>query len=166
MPQVVGRAFRDQPTAPDHADAITHALGLVEIVRGDEDGDALSAREIEQVSAKAGGGDGVEAGGGLVEEDHGWSMEERACERELLLHSPAPGTDELVAAFQQPEVTQQLDDPVVALVGWQVPEPSEVLEVVGGRETLVEPRMFQEHAALSAHRAPPSPIASWPSTLA
>ena len=78
VPQVVGWTFGDQPTVPDHADAVTHALGFVEIVRGDEHGHALSPSEIEQVGAEPGCRDGVEACGGLVEEDHGWTMEERA----------------------------------------------------------------------------------------
>ena len=76
--EVVGWARRDQAAVTDHADAVTHALRFVEVVGGDEDGDVLPAGEVEQVGAEPGRGHRVEARGGLVEEDHGRPMEERA----------------------------------------------------------------------------------------
>ena len=44
------------------------ALGLVHVVGGDEEGDALAGESEEEVPERA-AGDGVDAGGGLVEED-------------------------------------------------------------------------------------------------
>src|ERR1700722_3621974 len=67
--QLVERALRDQPPLRDHADAVGHALGDLEDMRGHDDGaargDALAQHGLD-LARRA----GVEAGERLVEDDH------------------------------------------------------------------------------------------------
>ena len=64
------------------------ALGLVHVVGGDEEGDSLGGEEEEEIPEGA-AGDGVDAGGGLVEEDDFGGVDDGAGEGEALL--PAAG---------------------------------------------------------------------------
>ena len=71
----------------DVADAAA-AFGFVHVVGGDEEGDALAGELKEEVPEGA-AGDGVNAGGGLVEEDDFGGVDDGAGEGEALL--PAAG---------------------------------------------------------------------------
>ncbi len=84
--QLVERALGDQPAAGDDADAVGHALGDFEDVRGHDDGaaggDALAQHVLDLAR-----GAGVEAGQRLVEDDELGVVHQRAGERHLLPHA-------------------------------------------------------------------------------
>ena len=85
-------ADRDELRHVDVADAAA-ALGLVHVVRGDEEGDALAGELEEQIPQRA-ARDGIDAGGGLVEEDNLRRMDDGAGERQALF----PSAGELAGA--------------------------------------------------------------------
>ena len=84
--QFVERAFGDQPAAGDDADAVGHALGDFEDMRGHDDGAAGGDALAQHVLDRAGGA-GVEAGQRLVEDDQLGIVHQRAGERHLLPHA-------------------------------------------------------------------------------
>ena len=67
-PERVGRALGDDPPAGDHGDAVGEVLGLVHVVRGEQDRRAELAQARDQLPGLAARGR-VEARGRLVEED-------------------------------------------------------------------------------------------------
>ena len=58
---------QDELALVDHADAVGHLLGLLDVVRGQDDGDAALAQRAHHLPHVAAQLD-VDAGGGLVEE--------------------------------------------------------------------------------------------------
>ena len=82
----------DQLRLVDVADAAT-TLGLVHVMRGDEEGDAFAGELKEQVPERA-ARYRVDAGGGLIEEDNLGRVDDGAGKSEALL----PSTGELSGA--------------------------------------------------------------------
>ena len=66
---LVGRADHRDPAVVDDADPVG-LLGLLEVVRRQEDGRAVLVADVAQVVPQAAAADRVEARGGLVEEQH------------------------------------------------------------------------------------------------
>ena len=75
----------------DVADAAA-TLGLVHVMGGDEEGDSLAGEEEEEVPEGA-AGDGIDAGGGLVEEDDFGRVDDGAAEGEALFPAAGEGAD-------------------------------------------------------------------------
>jgi hypothetical protein len=84
--QLVGRALRDDPAAVEDGDPIGELVGLVEVLRGQEDGDA-AGREIADAVPHLAAAARVEPGGGLVEEDHLRRPDQRHGQVEAPAHS-------------------------------------------------------------------------------
>src|SRR3972149_1569621 len=68
----------------------TDLLGFGQVMRGEEDGPPFARGQFQQVLPQRRGGDGVEAGCRLVEEDQLRPMEEGAGGRQRLLHPAGP----------------------------------------------------------------------------
>ena len=96
----------DQPAAGDHADAVGHALGDFEDMRGHDDGaagrDAL-AQHVLDLPRRA----GVEAGQRLVEDDQPRLVHQRAGERHLLPHALGEALAALVGVRREAEPADQ-----------------------------------------------------------
>ena len=91
--QVERRAEGDELAFVQDGEAIA-VLGLFHEMGGDEDGDAfLIAERLEilpEVAARA----GVEAGGGLVEQQNRWGVNQAFCELDAALHASGECLDE------------------------------------------------------------------------
>ena len=83
--QLRGRAERDNLAAKDERQAVA-VLGLLHVMRGDKDGDALLRHLVNQIPELA-ARDGIDAGGRLVEKDDGRPVQHRAAQREPLFPS-------------------------------------------------------------------------------
>ena len=76
------RALRDDVAAVDDADAVGEDVGLLEVLGGEEDGDAVLVREPADLLPERGAALRVEACRGLVEEqDRGRCTSARARSR-------------------------------------------------------------------------------------
>ena len=84
--QFVQRALRDEPAAGDDADAIGHALGDLQDMRGHDDG-AAGLDVLAQHGLDLAGGAGIEAGERLVEDDELGLVHQRAGQRHFLAHA-------------------------------------------------------------------------------
>src|SRR5688500_16799536 len=83
--QVVRRVDTDD-RLPEEGDAVAQAIGLVEVVGAEEHRAALAAHRDDELTHRL-GRIGIEAGGGLVEEEHARLVERGARDRHLLLHA-------------------------------------------------------------------------------
>src|SRR5450759_1427852 len=143
---LVGVTVGDEPPTSHDADQRAEALGLREVVGGQEHRQALFGHEAQQVVAKDGRRDRVQARGRLVQEDEARPVKQRAQHRELLLHAAAPRAHELAAPLPQPDAFKQLLDAGLALRLGDVPDPGEELEVLPGGEPLVQAAVLHEGA--------------------
>ena len=84
--QLIERALGDEPAVRDDADAVGHALGDFQDVRGHDDG-AASAYALAQHVLDLARGAGIEPGQRLVENDDARVVHQRAGERHLLAHA-------------------------------------------------------------------------------
>ena len=101
--ELVGRAGHEQLRQVEVAD-LAAALGLVHVVRGDEQRDALGG-ELEQQIPQLAARDRIDAGGRLVEEDDARLVHQRGAEREPLL--PAAGEQAGAAIDVRPDVRER-----------------------------------------------------------
>jgi hypothetical protein len=81
-----GAARRDDTPVVEVDDLVT-ALDLVEIRAGQQDGRASGVEVVEEIPELE-PRQRVDTGGGLVEQQDRWPVQERADERQLLLHAP------------------------------------------------------------------------------
>src|SRR5690606_14489645 len=96
-----GRADGDELAAGEYGDAVA-VLGLVEHLGGEEDGDAAVA-EGAQVLPDLLAQRGVEAGGGLVDDEQAGLVEQGSGEEQALLHAAGDAAGEALAGVPQLE---------------------------------------------------------------
>ena len=97
----------DQLALADDADAVGHLLGLVDVVRGEDDGDARVAQAPHQRPHVAAQLD-VDAGGRLVEEEDLGLVRERLGDEDAALHPARQRHDLVVALLPQRQLAQHL----------------------------------------------------------
>ena len=90
----------------------------------------------------------VETGVGLVQEEQNGLVQERAAEREPLLHAVRVHGDAVVARLPEAEALEQHPDPLAPL-GHAV-EPAVEVEVLEGGQLAVDERLVSQEADLSA----------------
>ena len=100
----------------DDADAIGHALGDFENVRGHDDG-AAGARALAQHRLDLARGAGVETGQRLVQNDHARVVNQRAGERHLLPHALGEALAALARMRRKAEPVQKLAARAAAIAG-------------------------------------------------
>src|SRR5690606_36227300 len=106
--QRVGRALEHEPALAEDREAMA-ALGLVHVVRRDEDGRAPIG-ELEEALPELAPRLGIDAGRRLVEEDKLRIVDDGAREREPLLLAAAEAVGELAAPIDEPVVIHELVD--------------------------------------------------------
>ena len=102
-----GRALRDDAAVVDDADAVGDAVGLVHVMGGQEDGDALGFVELFDVSPELVAALRIEAERGLVEEEDLRRVQEAAGDFETPLHAAGELLDLIVAALPEFEELEQ-----------------------------------------------------------
>ena len=92
---VVRRPEDEELSFAHDGDSVGELVGLLEVVGGEEDRFVLLFELLEEISDGA-AGDGVEAGGGLVEEEDVGAADQRAGERDLAFVAAAEVLDVFV----------------------------------------------------------------------
>ena len=77
----------------DDPDAVSEHVRLLEVLRGEEHGHALLPREAGDLRPEGAPALGIEAGGGLVEEEDRGTVDEREGQVEAALHPAGVGAD-------------------------------------------------------------------------
>ena len=114
--QLLGGALGGDLAVVEHGDAVGEFVGLVQVLRGEEDGDAVGdelADDLPHVVAGA----RVEAGGRLVEEDDPRVADQGHGDVEAALHAAGVGGGGLLRGLDEVEALQQFggDPPPLAL---------------------------------------------------
>ena len=102
----VKRAFGDKPSRRDDADAVGHAFGHFQNMRGHDHG-AAGAHAFLQQSLDVARGYGVEAGERFIQDDQPRVVHQRSGQRHLLAHALGKSLAALVQMRLQPERDQQ-----------------------------------------------------------
>ena len=110
---------QDQLAAIDHADAVGHLLGFLDVMRGEDDGDARLTHRPHQAPHVLPQLD-VDAGGRLIEEQDLRLMRERLGDHDAALHAAGQRHDLAVLLVPERQVFQHfLDEGRVRLLAEQ-----------------------------------------------
>ena len=105
--ELVGGALGDHLAAVDHRDPVGEAVGLVEVLGGEQDGRAGGDPLLDRLP-EADPAARVEAGRRLVEEEHRRAGDERGGEVEPAAHPARVGADQALGGVGEFEVLEQL----------------------------------------------------------
>ena len=97
---------QQDPAVVDDADPVRHLLGLLDVMCGQDDGDALGAQPAHQRPHVAAEVD-VHAGGRFIEEEHVGFVAERLGDHHPPLHAARQFDDSGIALVPQRQVAQQ-----------------------------------------------------------
>src|SRR6202044_886525 len=120
--EFIGTALRNDPPAVENGDQVCQPAGLVEVLGGKEDRDAVGDQLADDVPHGAAAA-GVQPGGGLVQEDQPRIAEQGHGEVETTLHAARIGGHGLAGGVEEVEAIEQLAYPSPARI------PTEVAEV-------------------------------------
>ena len=146
------------PDAPEgHQPSRVHqgdpaaVLRLVQVVRGDDDGDAPAGEPVDEAPELA-PGDGVHAAGGLVQEEEAGPVEDGAGQRQPLLPAAGKGAGQEVLPARKPG---RLQGPLLPL-GQEGPaqavDAAEKAQVLRDGQVLVEAEPLAHVADAALHR--------------
>ena len=110
-----GVAPGDDLAVVDDDDVVGQALGLVEVLGGEHDGGAPVDEGVDH-GPQLGPGPGVEAGGGLVEEEHAGAGHEGGGQVEPAPHAARVAGDDPVGGLGEGEVVEQDRGPLGRLL--------------------------------------------------
>jgi hypothetical protein len=127
------------------------ALGLVHEVGGDEQGHAILTRELDHQLPELVAGDGVHAGGGLVEDEHVRPVHHGHGQRQALAHAQRQLVGQLVGHVGQLEAGHHLGDARVALRSGHFEDARVQVEVLAHGEFAVERKGLRHVAHAAAH---------------
>ena len=136
--------------AVEHDDVVGQAIGLLEVLRGQQQRRAVAhelAEQVPQLDAAA----GIEARGRLVEEEHGRRRDEAGGEVEPAAHAAGERPHEPVGGVGEAQALEQLVGPRADHGPRQVVEAADHLEVRARREQAVDGGLLAGQAELRAH---------------
>ena len=128
----------------DHDDAVGQRVGLVEVLGGEQDGDAVGDEPADHAPHALPAG-GVEPGGRLVEKQHRRAHHQAGGQVEAPAHAARVALDHAVGGVGELEQLEQLGRPAPRL---GAPQPAELAD----------------HHQVLAPREASSSVASWPVT--
>ena len=128
-------------------------VGLFEVLRGEEEGDAVLAVEALDVVPEVLSADGVEAGGGLVQEDDRGLVDERRGEVEAALHAAGIAADPPVGVFGEADDVEQVGDALLDLLPGDVEEAGLQAEQLSSGLEHVEADLLEGDADLVSDAA-------------
>src|SRR5262245_49787255 len=149
----LGRVQHHQPTVVDDCDPVA-VLGLVHVVRGQEDGDVLQPAQLLDVGPDRGAGLRIEPDRRLVEEQYPGRVQQPAGDLQPPLHAAGVGADQAGPPVPQPDHLEHL-----AAAGRQhgLGHPVQLgveAQVLLGAEVLVQGRILEHQADVAADLVP------------
>src|SRR6266852_6703943 len=141
--QLLERALGDETAAGDDADAVGHALGDFEDMRGHDDG-AAGAHALAQHGLDLARRAGVEPGQRLVEDDQPGLVHQRAGERHLLPHALGERLTAFMAVRAEAEPVDKVARARLGGRGVDAPQAGDEFEILEGRQLVVDHRLVGE----------------------
>ena len=152
--QLLGRALGDDVPVVDDPDPVGERVGLLEVLRREEDGHALVAGEPGDLGPERASALRVEARRRLVEEEDRRPVHEREREVEPALHAARVAADLAVGGEREPDPLEQLLRPGPALGAWDAVERALQPEVLAAGEQVVECGLLERGADRRADLRP------------
>ena len=149
--ELVGGALGDHVAVVDHHDPVGEAVGLLEVLRGQQHGRARRRARLDRLP-HAQPRAGVEARGGLVEEQHRRPVDERGGQVEPPAHAAGVGLGGPLGRLGQLEALEQLVRAHPRLLAGHVVELAHHLEVLEAGQVLVHRRVLAREADLRSQR--------------
>ena len=151
-----GRVERDDPTLGHDRDAVAQLLGLVEVVRGQQDRHLPSAETgdvVQELEADA----RVQADRRLVEEQDLRVRQQRTRDLEASALAAAVGVDRAVDELAEPERRAELADASVGVLVIETPQAGVHGEVPPAGQRAVDGRLLEDDRADAAGLARVTP---------
>ena len=142
-----GAAGKEAAVVED--DDVVAALRFVHVMRGDEDrAPALGCGgDLGELVPDGAAGLRVEADGGLVEDQDGRIVDQRARDLEAPLHAAGERADDRVAHAGEADPRELLLGSVAALAARDAEDGAVEVEVLAGSQPVVERRILEDDAA-------------------
>ena len=150
--QCLGRAQRHQIAFIQNGEPVA-AFGFFHQVGGDDDGDVLLIAEDLQVLPKIAPGAGIEAGGGLVEQQNLGMMKQTLGELDAALHASGESFDPIGGAVEQSDAGQNFVDSCLEFGAAQAVEVSLMPEIFVGGELGIDALRLEDDADVAAQRS-------------
>ena len=148
--QLRGRVLGDDEPARDDPDAVGELVGLLEVLRGQEDRGAL-VLEAADLVPEGDPAHRVQARGGLVEEEHLGLVDERHREVQAAAHAAGVGADTAVLGLGEPDALDQLRGAAAHGAGRDAVQRGLELHELLARHEHVERRLLERDADAPAH---------------
>ena len=150
--QLRRRAQADQVAVAQDGQAVAF-FGLFHQVRGHDDGDALLVAQNLQVLPEVAARAGIEAGGGLIEQQNLGTMEQSLGQFETALHAAGEGFGAVLGAIGEGDALQHFRHALLQRRAGDSVEMADVDEVLLRRKLHVDAARLEDHADLAAHAA-------------
>src|SRR6185437_8310924 len=150
--ELVGGALGDDAAVVEHRDAVGEIIGLIQVLGGEEDGDAVGdqpADRLPHVAAAA----RVQAGGRLVEEQHLRLGDQAHGQVEAPPHTAGVGGHGLAGRVDQVELLEQGGRPAPAFAPVEVVQVGHQAQVLLAGEQQVDGGELAGDADRGAHGA-------------
>ena len=149
---VVDAAFEHEFASVHDGDAVADLLDLAEQVRAQDDGLTLGTHGVDHPTDR-GGADGVDAGGGLVEDDEFRIVHDRLSEADALQHPFGVGADRSVSRLGHRRQAERVFDGRSHVGGRHAAELSAIAdEFAAGQELMEIGRLREEAGAATRFR--------------
>jgi len=149
----LGRVDRDDLAVVDDRDPAA-VLGLVHVVRGEEDGDVLALLQLVDVAPDRRAGLRVQAHGRLVEEQHMRGVQQAPGDLQTALHAAGVGADQAFAPVPQAHHLQHLTYPRRDRRLRHAVQVGVEAQVLLGREVAVQRGVLEHQPDVAPHRVP------------
>jgi hypothetical protein len=139
------RVIGDHPAVVDHGDALRQAVGLLQVLGGEQHRGALGdqlADHLPQLAAAL----QVQSGGRLVQEQHGWPRHQRGGHVEAAAHPARVGPHRPVGRVLEAEPPQQLAGANADLAAGHLGEPADQPKVLLAGQVGVDRRVLAGEA--------------------
>jgi hypothetical protein len=137
--------------AVDDRELGREAVGLLEVVRGEQDRDPLVATEALDLLPHLRAYLGVESGRRLVQEQHARPRHERERHVEPTLHPAREGADDPVGGVAEAEALEQLVDAGVELAPGNAVQPPAQPQVLARGGLAIRPTPLRDDADQAPH---------------
>ena len=149
--ELVGGTARDDPAVVDDGDLVGELVGLLEVLRRQEERRSLAHLGADHVP-HAEPAARVEAGRGLVEEEEPRPADQRGGEVEAAAHAAGVRLRDAVGGVLEVESLQELACALLRVGRAELVEPAEHPEVLAAGEVLVDRGVLPGEADQPAHR--------------
>jgi hypothetical protein len=152
--ELVRRPFGDHPSPVEHGDPVGQPVGLLHVLRGEQDRGAAGGQLLDDVPHPQ-PSPRVQSGGGLVQEQHLWGEDEAGRQVQAPAHPAGEGLHHPGGHVGQVELGQQLLGPPPGHVLGEVVQAAEHLQVLPPGEVLVDGGVLAGQADPSAELVGP-----------